>query len=659
MTVATAAASPFRTTSLVKDPPTAHAQPNAGYSGPTSPWLWVAVVLALSLALRIALLPHRWVNPDEGAHLMDGKLVLDGLIPILDFDARQVLYVYMLAGWERLVGAELLAARVLPMLLGVGVTVLVFLLARYLVGVRAALVATVVYGFLPIAVIWSLNIHLEVVTLVFTSLGYLALARALRTEASPRQLAAVGAVFGITFYFRESALAHMLAAASVLTIVGRRTPRRLAGQLLALFGGFAAVAVVMVVLFARYLTPLQLWISSLNPLHLPLKALGLLPVEGGAAEIARARDVRQSWGVTQRNLRDAFFFGSFLLLSAAAAFGARGLGRRRFADDIAMLVLAAWLVSLGLAYGYWVYVFGFYPQYFTEFLPPLAILLGAVVSAAADEWLPPGRAGLAFGLALVAMAAAFVAGERGIVVPTPVYILSAALLLGAAGMGRAALARWSIAAGVAIVAAGAGFALTAVAPSDAGRALRVLALLLALAAAFFAAVPGRPGRAERLAFALLVILGGSALLAYDYSGHRIGVSYYCVWPRSVLGEVASRVRSTSDSTDEVLSGGVIWALEADRHPFLNISHPLSYLDGLTPEERTVIERGLAKRAPRLILLDGYTERTILADSAARKRLLGDRYQAAGLVTGGRFPVRLFVLRAGADGASPERSAPAQ
>jgi 4-amino-4-deoxy-L-arabinose transferase-like glycosyltransferase len=615
----------------------------------------VAILLALSLALRIALLPHRWVNPDEGAHLMDGKLVLDGLVPVVDFDARQVLYVYLLAAWERLVGAQLLAARVLPMLLGVGVAGLVFLLARYLVGTRAALVATATYAFLPIALIWSLNVHLEVVTLVFTSLGYLALARTLRTEASPRQLALVGVIFGVTYYFRESALAHLLAAAVVLAILGWRAPRRLAGQLLALFLGFAAVAALAATFFARYLSFSELWASPLNPLHLPLKVLGLLPAEGGAADIGAGRDVRQPWAATQRNLRDVLGFGSFLLIGAVAAFGGRASGRR-IGDRVALLVLAAWLGSLGLAYSYWVYVFGFYPQYFTEFLPPLVILFGAVVSTAAEEWLPPETAGLALALSLAALAAAFVAGART-EVPRPAYLVVAALILAAAGAGRAGFRRWCAAAGVSAVAAAGVVTLGWFVPAGVERGLRVLVLLLGVVAALVAVLPVRRARADRFAFAVLLVLGGSALIAYDYSGHTIGVAYYCVWPRSVLTEVTRRVGAASGPRDEVLSGGVIWALEADRHPFLNISHPLGFLDGMTPEEHRLVDQGLAGRPPRLILLDGYTERTILADSAARRRLLDGEYRALGQVSGGRFPVKLFVLRTGAGDPSPTPSAP--
>jgi len=615
----------------------------------------VGLILALSLALRIALLPHRWVNPDEGAHLMDAKLVLDGLVPIVDFDSRQVFYVYLLAAWERLMGAGLLAARVLPMLLGVGVAGLVFILGRYLVGTRAALVATATYAFLPIAVIWSLNVHLEAVTLVFTSLGYLLLTRALRVRSSARHIGLVGAVFGITYYFRESALAHLMAAVVVLSSLGWRTPRRLAGQLLALLLGFAVVAALTVAFFGRYLSLAELWASSLNPLSLPLRALGLLPPEAGAVDLGSAGDAHQPWGRTGRNLRDAVFLCSFLLIGAAAAFGGRALGWRRIGDDVGLLVLAAWLGFLGLAYGYWVYVFGFHPQYFTEFLPPLVILFGAVASAAAEAWFPPRTAGLALALFLVALAGAFVAGARGALSPLA-YLVIVALMFAAAGAGRAGFRRWCIAAGIFAVAAGGVFGLASVVPAGMGRTLRVLVLLLGVAAALVAVLPVRPARADRFAFALLLVLGGSALIAYDHSGQKIGVAYYCVWPRSVLAEVARRVGVSTGPGDEVLSGGVIWALEADRHPFLNISHPLAFPRGMTTEQRRLIDQGLAQHPPRLILLDGYTERTILADSAARERLLDSRYQALGQVSGGRFPVRFFVLRAGAGEVSPPPSA---
>jgi hypothetical protein len=133
-------------------------------------------------------------------------------------------------------------------------------------------------------------------------------------------------------------------------------------------------------------------------------------------------------------------------------------------------------------------------------------------------------------------------------------------------------------------------------------------------------------------------------MAFDYAGHKIGLAYNGVWPPEVLAEVARKARVVTRPGDEVLSGGVIWALQAERHPFLNISHPLGFLSGMTPDDRRKIGGALAERPPRLIVLDGYTEKTVLRDSVARRELLARRYRLIGEVLGGRFPVRLFTLR---------------
>jgi len=46
-------------------------------------YLILLAVCILSLLLRIWFLDKHWINPDEGAHLMDAAMVLDGKIPNL------------------------------------------------------------------------------------------------------------------------------------------------------------------------------------------------------------------------------------------------------------------------------------------------------------------------------------------------------------------------------------------------------------------------------------------------------------------------------------------------------------------------------------------------------------------------------------------------
>ena len=55
------------------------------------------LILFAGFALRILLLQIRWINPDEGAHLLDARLLLEGQIPVADFGSRQPFYVLIIA----------------------------------------------------------------------------------------------------------------------------------------------------------------------------------------------------------------------------------------------------------------------------------------------------------------------------------------------------------------------------------------------------------------------------------------------------------------------------------------------------------------------------------------------------------------------------------
>ncbi len=82
--------------------------------------LWL--ILALSLAFRLWLVPHRWIGPDEGAHLMDGRLVLDGFLPGIDFIARQPFYSYILSGLLAVIGPHYTGIRFAAVLVSITIS---------------------------------------------------------------------------------------------------------------------------------------------------------------------------------------------------------------------------------------------------------------------------------------------------------------------------------------------------------------------------------------------------------------------------------------------------------------------------------------------------------------------------------------------------------
>src|SRR5919106_857343 len=84
------------------------------FSGARSSYVVLAVFFLTSLFVRLWLLDKRWLDVDEGAHLMDAVLALDGRIPVVDYVSREPLYVYTLAGFLKLFGTNYILARFLP-----------------------------------------------------------------------------------------------------------------------------------------------------------------------------------------------------------------------------------------------------------------------------------------------------------------------------------------------------------------------------------------------------------------------------------------------------------------------------------------------------------------------------------------------------------------
>jgi 4-amino-4-deoxy-L-arabinose transferase-like glycosyltransferase len=617
-------------------------------------WIALAAILLASLALRLALLPHRWINPDEGAHLMDGRLLLDGQVPLVDFDSRQVLYVYILAGWLKLTGFHLATARLLPLGASLLVGLLIFALARRLFGTRPAVFATAVYSFFPLSVLWSANVHMQPITLVFACLGFYCLAGIL-DDRPVRSSALAGVCFGLMFYVRESALAAVAAAVLFVLVVTPTWLQRMQ-RVGALACGFLAVSAIMVAGYSRVLSPAELWDGPLNPISLPLRIVGGEPVPVGPEQSVRPVDIQGPSRYDQQTLRKAVAnirsmagLGLFLFVGLAASLGALA---RRWSDQdrrerSGYLLVWLWFGFTAAAYGVWVLKVGFYPQYFTEMIPPLAIAFGAVVPSAAERWAGrtlPAWIWIAAGLALGAV---FLTA-RLLDLSALVYLTSPGLLLAAAvawSAGRRAEAAGALAVLVLVlvlVLGGGSLSFPGAKVVKAAAALGALAIAVGVAQ--------RSGRRARWDFALVALAAGAAVYSVQRAGRLLSVSYQCVWPPDLVTPVAAMIREHTQAGEEVMSGAVAWDFEADRRPFRLISHPLKFLARVEPWEEAEVEQGMATAPPAVVVLDGYTELTFGRVFQPLPDVLKQQYDLLGTWEGGRHPVRVFRLRAPAPAA---------
>ena len=163
------------------------------------------IIALISVVIRLWLLDKRWINPDEGAHLMDAVFVLDGKIPHVDFKSRQPLYIYAIAGFLKLFGGNYLSGRLLPLTCSVLTGLAVFLLARELFDVKVALLSSAIYWMLPLELINSVVVKTEPLVVLLTCVSFYAMVRSLRHSRQPWLIVA-GSVAAMAFYARQSAL---------------------------------------------------------------------------------------------------------------------------------------------------------------------------------------------------------------------------------------------------------------------------------------------------------------------------------------------------------------------------------------------------------------------------------------------------------------------
>jgi hypothetical protein len=142
---------------------------------------------------------------------------------------------------------------------------------------------------------------------------------------------------------------------------------------------------------------------------------------------------------------------------------------------------------------------------------------------------------------------------------------------------------------------------------------------------------------QSLAFATVVVgvTASAALLDRTYDS---------VWSPASVEQAASYLRDHTQRGDEVVSGAVIWELEADRRPFLRISHPLGYRGGFPTYQKRKFLEALQSHPPRTIILDGYTEKIYLEHLPELAELLASDYDLEFRAGPARYPIEIYLRR---------------
>ena len=634
----------------------------------------VALLILGCAMLQLWLLGARWINPDEGAHLMDARLAMEGLVPGVDYNARQPLYVYAYVPFLRLLGPTCMAGRVMPLAATWLAAVVLVVIGRRLWGVREGLYAGLLYLAAPTVLISASLVKTEPLAILLVCVGMWGLVAHLH-GGRWWPLIVAGAALGAGYYVRESTLAGLFAVSVIVLAHARQGMVLCVKRLVALYAGWASVCGVVIAWYARYL-PLSTVLSSAQcPLHavaLPLATMrswwtpsGAGPAvaagTGGSAAVIEAviRQSAQAWPQTMRNLGEAVALNLPFLIGMVAALGfAWGIARSREerpgrssrADGLGLVVAFAWVGSTALLYAYHVFHRGFFQFYFREFIPPMALALGYVLVRLLERqgweqywlWLLPASAGVLLSVF------AFQRGLGGGGVS-----LSLLVLIGvgwAVFHDRLRTSRRR----VAYLASGAAFLAVCVLVRGSGS-LGVLrevpgAWFLAAAAIGVVAwvwIATRSLPIGRLfPFACFAALGAASVITVSVAARVLSPAYDCVWSPRTAAQVIEAVRTHSRVGDTVLSGAVLWEFEAGRRPFLNITHPLGFRYGMSSEQAARLRRGFEEEPPEIVVLDGYTEKSYLPWLEGLVGRIESSYRLVEEVRGSKYPVRIYVRQRG-------------
>jgi 4-amino-4-deoxy-L-arabinose transferase-like glycosyltransferase len=598
-------------------------------------------IFVLSLVLRLWLLDKRWINPDEGAHMMDAVLLLNGKIPAVDYDSRQPFYVYAIAGTLKVFGIDYASGRILPLICSMLTGMMVFLIAQTLFGPGPALLSAVVYWMFPLELFNSVMVKTQPLASLLTGSSiYMSILSWKRRREL--WLAPAGVFAGLCFYVRESALVIPLTVLVFIALVHAGQTLRIAKSAALFLLGYVGVFALSFTYYSRYMSLSDFLTGALSPLGILTWAWGkLTSLTAIASEHAQAQTPQTFFGseeIYYHYLKQATTLHLFLLVGFAFSifaliFHAWSNRNSKAARDylLSCSVLVIWVISLFCAYGFFFFSRGFFVDYSREFLPPLAIIFSVLLYRTIPT------------LAEEGMLERFILG--GLCVSATLF-LAQSYHRDSFGMGHHA----SLA--IAFLAL---FTFTGQIQSYTRRFFIVFAMsviiilipvarmepwksymsgvwpsfgtvILIYALAWMSLEKKEKGKWKTYgAFIGRSVLVSSFVVSVTYAATILTPYYEAVWSPMVLKEISSYLKTNTCEDDVVISGAVIWEFQARRKLFGNISHPLAFEYNISKEETEHILLTAAANPPEVIILDGYTEKTYLRHVPSLAKLLQEKY----------------------------------
>ena len=367
----------------------------------SKPYHVLSILLIISIVIRLLFLPERWINPDEGAHLYDAKFVLDGKIPVVDYGSRMPVYVYTLAAFLKVFGCNYESGRLLPLFSNIGIGILVFLIGNKLFNSKKiALLASAIYLFSPLSILWSVVVKTELPETLFVCIGMFLLLGYIKEEKEKYNLIFFsGFFFALAYYVRQSAIVILAASLLFVIFVYKRNIYKIVKTYGVMLLGYFSVVFIIFVCFSGFMGFTATWESSLNPLGTamdPIQKITKIPEEVTIdPAMSSSTDFRlgdQPFSATiwewKYTMRLNSFLGICMILSLAILlyyFTKRAHDPTFSEIRLPYTFMYCWFFLIFIFYIYYTAQRGFFNQYFGELLPPLALIASYVVYSIASN----------------------------------------------------------------------------------------------------------------------------------------------------------------------------------------------------------------------------------------------------------------------------------
>lgn len=618
----------------------------------------ILVLLSISVLLFVfglILMQRRWINPDEGAHIADAQLLLSGKVPLVDYMSRQPLYVLLISVFLKIFGISFLSARLLPLISTIGLGILIYLIAKKSSDKTTGLTALIIFAFFPFTILYMTIVKMNVVMMFW---GCLAILFYILYNEKNRiiYLLLCGIFLGFAYYIRESSLTFLITVLVTIFLTNGKKFIATLTQWLIVVSAFFMVVLVVFAFYINYMTLIEFWNSPLNPFYQLIGGISKIaafagihiPTESSFQLKLEAKDHSSSYQQFRQIFRmNLYLFAGFLLYWIYLLKEFLTTKKKVTRNYFTVYLLPTWLITTFLVYGYYFFARGFFPSYALELFPQLLLCLSYLLT---EKLIQNRLITIKLVLFFILIAYAVMAIQKffNIVPDFSVYFSGAFALTFIYWFSKENL--YKVYKSKFITSAILFLCIAFILQSNlitgyiGGKVSIILLLLILLTALFYFKrrnlIDGQKMFTKYFATTVLVaLLIGSA---GECGKHLKLFSYDCAWSAKTAKKATTFIEKNSNKDDTLFSGGMIWTVNSQTRPYLNITHPTTYLSIVDEEFSRKLKNNLAVNPPSFIVLDGYTQKCFSFLGQSINDLVTKKYSLAHGFNENGNPVQIFV-----------------